>query len=253
MLTNTFVHIPGVGQTMEQALWQRGCLTWHDALNGINDLPFGTANRDIVRMVLNKSLEALETREHQFFTKALGLNNAWRAWEDFADSCAYVDIETDGGRAGNAITTIGLYDGNEFEAFIKGKNLESFRDRISHFGMIVTFFGIGFDVPMILKRYPQLTLDQVHFDLCPALRDVGFKGGLKRIEKQLGINRGEDTDGLDGRDAILLWRRYERNGDDDALATLVAYNREDVVNLKALARIAFDKKKEVCFNCLPNE
>ncbi|HLO98047.1 MAG TPA: hypothetical protein VK171_05585, partial [Fimbriimonas sp.] len=128
MLTRTFVHVPGIGQTMEQALWQRGCLTWQDALDGINDLPFGTASRDIVRMVLNKSLEALETGEHQFFTKALGNQHAWRAWEAFEHTCAYVDIETDGGSSGQSITTIGLYDGNEFEVFVKGRDLENFRD-----------------------------------------------------------------------------------------------------------------------------
>ncbi|HLO99366.1 MAG TPA: ribonuclease H-like domain-containing protein, partial [Fimbriimonas sp.] len=127
------------------------------------------------------------------------------------------------------------------------------RDRMSHFGMIVTFFGLSFDVPMILKRFPRMVMDQVHFDLCPTLRDVGYKGGLKKIEKDLGIARGEDTDGLNGRDAIYLWRRYDRNGDDAALATLIAYNREDVVNLKTLARIAYDKKKDMLMGTLANQ
>ena len=113
--------------------------------------------------------------------------------------------------------------------------------------MIVTFFGIGFDVPMLLKRFPRLPMDQIHLDLCPTLREVGFKGGLKKIEKELGIARGEDTDGLNGRDAIYLWRRYERNRDEAALATLIAYNREDVVNLETLAQIAYDRMRESTF------
>jgi hypothetical protein len=237
---------------MEKALWDRGCLTWTDALNGINDLPFGAASRDIVRMVLNKSQEALETREHQFFTKALGTAHAWRAWPSFRPECVYLDIETDGGQSGNSITTIGIFDGKEFEVFVKDQNLESFRDRISDFGMMVTFFGLGFDIPMIRKRFSQIQMDQIHLDLCPALREVGLKGGLKKIEKELGIARGEDTDGLNGRDAIYLWRRYERNGDEKALATLIAYNREDVVNLETLAQIAYDKKKEALFE-VPTE
>ena len=232
---------------MERALWDRGCLTWTDALNGINDLPFGAASRDIVRMVLNKSFEALENKEHQFFSKALGHNQSWRAWPQFRDTCAYLDIETDGGRSGSSITTIGIFDGNEFEVFVKDQNLESFRDRISDFGMIVTFFGLGFDVPMILKRFPKMPMDHIHVDLCPTLREVGFKGGLKKIEKELGINRGEDTDGLSGRDAIYLWQRYERNRDEKALATLIAYNREDVVNLETLSQIAYDKMRASVF------
>lgn len=232
---------------MERALWDRGCLTWTDALNGINDLPFGAASRDIVRMVLNKSFEALENREHQFFVHGLGLSQSWRAWPDFRDTCVYLDIETDGGRSGDSITTIGIYDGQTFECYVKGQNLENFRDRISDFGMMVTFFGLGFDVPMILKRYPQLKLDQLHLDLCPTLREVGFKGGLKKIEKELGISRGEDTDGLSGRDAITLWRRYDRFGDERALKTLIAYNREDVVNLETLAQIAYDRMRHHTF------
>jgi uncharacterized protein YprB with RNaseH-like and TPR domain len=251
LLENTFVHVPGIGAPMERALWDRGCMTWSDALTGINDLPFGAASRDIVRMVLNKSVEALETKEHQFFSKALGTANAWRAWPSFRSECVYLDIETDGGQSGDSITTVGIYDGNEFEVFVKGQNIESFRDRISDFGMIVTFFGLGFDIPMIRKRYPNLSLDHIHLDLCPTLRDVGIKGGLKKIEKELGIARGEETDGLSGRDAITLWRRFDRFKDDKALETLIAYNREDVVNLETLAQIAFDKKKEALFGVKP--
>ena len=232
---------------MERALWDRGCLTWNDALNGINDLPFGAASRDIVRMVLNKSVEALENKEHQFFTQALGTAHAWRAWPSFRPECVYLDIETDGGQSGSSITTIGIYDGNAFEVFVKDQNLEGFRDRISDFGMMVTFFGLGFDIPMIKKRFPQMPIDLIHLDLCPTLREVGLKGGLKKIEKELGIARSEDTDGLSGRDAITLWRRYDRFGDQKALEILIAYNREDVVNLEVLAQIAYDKMKANVF------
>ena len=112
---------------------------------------------------------------------------------------------------------------------------------------MVTFFGLGFDIPMIRKRYPNLVLDHVHLDLCPTLREVGLRGGLKKIEKELGIARSEDTDGLSGRDAITLWRRYERYGDEKALEILIAYNREDVVNLETLAQIAYDKMKANVF------
>jgi uncharacterized protein len=247
LLENSFIHIPGIGAQTERSLWEQGCLTWDDALSGLDDLSFGTADKVSVRRVLNKSKEALETGEHQFFTMALGSKDAWRAWPSFRSSCCYLDIETDGGRSGSSVTTIGIYDGANFEAFIKGRDLENFRDRISHFSMIVTFFGLGFDVPMILKRFNGLNMDQIHLDLCPTFRDVGIKGGLKKIEKQLGINRGEDTDGLTGYDAILLWRRYEMARDESALETLIAYNREDVVNLEALTQIAYDKKREATF------
>ena len=77
-------------------------------------------------------------------------------------------------------------------------------------------------------------------DLCHTLKRLGYRGGLKKIEKQLGINRGEDTDGLNGMDAIRLWREYLR-GNEASLDTLIAYNQEDVVNLERLAEIAYSK------------
>ena len=178
----------------------------------------------------------------------LGIKESWRAFPEFRDSCVYLDIETDGGKGGNSITTIGLYDGNEFTALVQGDNLENFRDIFSQYSMIVTFFGAGFDVPMLQKRYKDVLFDQIHIDLCPTLRRLGLRGGLKSIEKQLGLSRGEDTDGLSGYDAIRLWNRYKTLGDDRALQTLIAYNREDVVNLETLAEHAYFGLRHAIFD-----
>lgn len=248
MLERTFIHIPGVGRTIETQLWQNGCTSWDDALSGINEFSFGSAPTPVVAQHLEKSKRSLEQKEHQYFAQTLGLKEAWRAWPEFRSSCTYVDIETDGGRSGNSITTIGCWNGSEFDVFVKHQNLENFRDYISHYSMIVTFFGASFDIPMILKKFHNLRIDQIHLDLCPTLRSVGFQGGLKKIEKQVGINRGEDTDGLTGFDAIKLWRRYTMNRDQKALETLIAYNREDVVNLETLAQIAYDRHKAATFD-----
>ncbi|MCK5661738.1 MAG: ribonuclease H-like domain-containing protein, partial [Methanosarcinales archaeon] len=45
---------------------------------------------------------------------------------------------------------------------------------------------------------------------------------------------------MTGFDAVRLWRHYER-GDDDALKTLVAYNREDIENLKTIMHMVYEK------------
>jgi DNA invertase Pin-like site-specific DNA recombinase len=37
-----------------------------------------------------------------------------------------------------------------------------------------------------------------------------------------------------GYEAVKLWWRYANDFDEDALVTLLEYNREDVVNLKTL-------------------
>jgi len=240
VLTKTFCHVPGVGDQTERVLWAHGCDSWQTFLDNPCEFPLGTANRDTAVAVVEQSIEALETRNHQFFRDALGAKDAWRTWPEFRDSCVYLDIETDGGMSGDAITLVGLYDGAEFTCLQKDEDLGNFLDILSRYSLIVTFFGTGFDLPMLQRAFPTLQYDQIHLDLCYALRRVGLKGGLKSIEQQLGIARSEDTTGLSGRDAITLWRLFQR-GDESALETLIAYNREDVVNLETLAGIAFDR------------
>jgi uncharacterized protein len=189
----------------------------------------------------------LEKRDHRFFKAGLGARESWRAFSEFRDSCVYLDIETDGGVSLDCITTIGMYDGHEFKVFIKGKDLESFPEAIAPYGMVVTFFGTGFDVPVLQKRFPKVRLDQIHVDLCPAMRQLGYRGGLKRIERQLGIRRSPQTVGLTGFDAVMLWRRYANFGDKRALERLVAYNREDVVNLERVADFAYQNLRQQVF------
>ncbi len=239
MLTRTFLHIPGVGPRTERQLWEQGCVDW-DAFLGdtryeLNQVPYEQA-----RLEIETSKSNLESGVHQYFSRSLGMAEAWRAFPEFRQRLVYLDIETDGGDRGESVTMVGLYDGTEFRALVKGDNLAEFPDVISHYSMIVTFFGGGFDLPMLQKAFPSLKFDQIHLDLCPTLRKVGLHGGLKKIEKAVGIERPEETDGLSGMDAIKLWRAY-RLGSEAALERLIAYNRDDVVNLERLAEIAYQR------------
>ena len=59
-----------------------------------------------------------------------------------------------------------------------------------------------------------------------------LKGGLKVVERKLGI--GRNLEGIDGFVAVRLWSDYVNGNDEDALNTLLEYNKEDVVNLRIL-------------------
>jgi len=61
-----------------------------------------------------------------------------------------------------------------------------------------------------------------------------LKGGLKVVERKLGIER--QLKGVDGYVAVQLWWDYVNNGNLDSLQTLLAYNAEDVVNLRVLRK-----------------
>jgi uncharacterized protein YprB with RNaseH-like and TPR domain len=242
VLRRTFIHVPGIGKTTERALWKQGCADWDSFLNG--RFSTGQAHRGEVRAFIEQSRDALDRREHQFFSRHLGARESWRAYREFKDSCAFLDIETDG----REVTVVGIYDGAEFTCLTKGENLENFRDVISRYSMLVTFCGAGFDLPMLEKRFHGVDLDQIHIDLHPILRKLGFRGGLKRIERELGILRPEDVAGLNGLDAVVLWRRYWGVGDEKSLERLIAYNREDCVNLERLADLAFERMEAATLN-----
>lgn len=237
MLTRTFLHIPGVGPKTERSLWEQGCSDWDCFLGetryNLNQVPYETA-----RLEIETSRTNLEAGVHQYFSRALGVAEAWRAFPEFRKRAVYLDIETDGGDRGDSVTMVGLYDGETFRALVKDEDLFEFPDVISHYGMVITFFGTGFDLPMLQRCFPNVRFDQIHLDLCPTLKRLGMHGGLKRIEKAMGIERSAETDGLNGMDAVRLWRMH-RLGASGALEKLIAYNREDVVNLERLAELAY--------------
>lgn len=250
MLRSSFILIPGIGATTERSLWKQGFHDWETLLANVADAKLGTASADDCKRALDEAEAALQSSNHQFFAKRLGLAEAWRAWPHFRRSTVYLDIETDGGMRGESVTLIGMFDGAEFRALVKGDDIEEFQDAITHYGMIVSFFGSGFDLPMLQKRFWGLQFDQIHMDLCPTLRRLGYRGGLKKIEKQVGIHRCDEAEGLSGMDAVVLWRQHQL-GDEAALPRLIAYNREDVVNLERLAELAYSKLEATTRTSLP--
>ncbi|OPY16132.1 MAG: hypothetical protein A4E23_01854 [Methanomethylovorans sp. PtaU1.Bin073] len=108
---------------------------------------------------------------------------------------------------------------------------------------LITFNGARFDLPFIKREFPEIEFDQLHIDLMYPLRRIGFSGGLKKVEQMLNISRSENTTGLSGFDAVRLWREYER-GNQKSLETLLEYNREDIVNLKTIIDMVYDKLVE---------
>jgi len=125
-------------------------------------------------------------------------------------------------------------------------DLDRFERDCAGYDCFVTFCGATFDLPVLATRFPRLGdlfRSRIHVDLCPLYRRLGHKGGLKAIERAHGIPRTPETDGLSGYDAVRLWRVYAAGGRHagDALRLLIAYNREDVVNLDLLVKKALPR------------
>jgi uncharacterized protein YprB with RNaseH-like and TPR domain len=145
---------------------------------------------------------------------------------------AYLDIETafDG-----SISVVGIYRPDIGTIQLVGGGVRDLPlyEALAGVHTIVTFNGGSFDLPVIRRRmYVDLKQEYEHCDLLHVCRRKGLRGGLKKVEALLGI--GRETAGITGWDAPRLWHRYESYNDEAALHTLLAYNREDVVNLAVL-------------------
>ena len=240
MLNNTFCHIPGIGLRSELRLWERGARTWDDVFELA--LPFRGAKRRAFEDHLYQSQEALREFDGRFFLDTIPESEDWRLFPEFRTRVAYLDIETTGlgPTFGDHITTIALYNGNVVKYYIHGENLQEFRDDIYNYDLLVTYNGKCFDIPFI-ENYFLITLPQAHIDLRFLLANLGYKGGLKGVERAFGLDRGE-LDGVDGYFAVLLWQEWIHKGTRSALETLLAYNIQDTTSLEKLMIHAYNLK-----------
>jgi uncharacterized protein YprB with RNaseH-like and TPR domain len=244
MLENTFVHIRGVGEVTERRIWESGIRNWRDYVRNWSMLDLGEKKRKRILANVERSLEELRAKNHRFFGRNLPTRERWRAYREFESSTVFLDIETTGlGFENCDITMIGLYDGRKARAFVRGINLDDFQFELPKHAILVTFNGTTFDLPFIEAKYPGVRFDQIHIDLRFLFKRLGLSGGLKRLERELGISRADDVKDLSGFDAVRLWREYQK-GNDKALEALIKYNSEDIMNLKQLMRIAYDNLRE---------
>ncbi len=245
MLQNTFLHVPGIGPKTERILWKSGLLTWDDVLDGIEKSVLPPTRAKRLAHVLPSSKDALRRRDVRFFTRLLPRAYWWRLLPEFLDQTAFLDIETTGlSKYYDQITLIGLFDGTRPRFFLRGANLDDIRKAIRNVGILVTFNGSLFDLPFMKAKLQPLKFPPAHLDLRFLLRRIGLNGGLKQIERQVGIHRDPEVADFDGYDMTILWRRYCR-GDEEALKMLVKYNMEDTTNLQLLLAHVWRKLRDM--------
>ncbi len=147
--------------------------------------------------------------------------------------CAFLDIETSWERS---ITIIGIYKTGEPTVQLIAPDIDrgAMLKTLEGVERLFTYNGTSFDLPVI-ERWLGISLGKhiPHRDLMYDCWKRKLKGGLKGVERTLGIHR--DTEGVDGLQAMKLWAAYER-GNAEALELLLRYNKEDCENLEILAQ-----------------
>jgi len=250
MLQHTFIHAEGVGPATERKLWSAGIKSWDMFLEHHREgkVPYRNLNR--MAPIIEESRLAFKRQDVGFFADRMKSSDQWRLYRDFAQLAAFVDIETTGLSPDiDQITIIGLFAGGNFHAFVQGKNLDQFPRVVANYPLVITFNGAQFDLQFLRKEFP--TFNPVaHLDLRYPLCKLGYRGGLKLIERKLGIIRPEHLRDVDGYEAVRLWSQHRR-GKAGALEQLVDYCRHDVLNMKPLAeRVAAEMPGQAGFQTM---
>jgi len=152
---------------------------------------------------------------------------------------AHLDIETTGlSPLFNEITVLGIHlcNGEDTKfAQLVGERVtpDGISKALARVNIIYTYNGKSFDLPFIHSRLG-INLAKLfeHHDLMYDCWKNNLYGGFKAVEKQLGIERRLKE--VNGYEAVRLWWRYVNDYNEDALNTLLEYNKEDVLNLKVL-------------------
>lgn len=244
MLNNTYIHIPGIGAATEQKIWKCGIKSWEDFLRNHDAIGTTGSKKRLLLSGVKESIEQLSAGNHVFFARRLLPCHHWRAYRRFRERTAYVDIETTGlSPQHESITIIGIYNGKETKTYVRGINLKEAQFELEKYKQLITFNGARFDLPFIENEF-QWAFNHLHIDLLYPLKKLGYCGGLKKVERSLGIKRSKETEGISGLDAVRLWNKYER-GNDEALELLIKYNGEDVENLEKLVETTYPMMVEM--------
>jgi uncharacterized protein YprB with RNaseH-like and TPR domain len=246
MLTASFIFAKGISDEQERLLWGRGITSWELARAHPDEVAevLGATRAGKLCEQIAEAQAAQAARDKAFF-RAWPERELWRLWKGLCapERIALVDIETTGLTPGyDQITVIGLADSRQARAFVAGRPqpgdepIEKFPEALKDYDLMVTFNGTSFDLPFIERQFRPTGFrwELPHLDLLPLARSQGLTGGLKDMEKQIGIARDAHIAEVRGGEAIALWGQW-KNGDANAYRKLITYCKADCTNLARFA------------------
>lgn len=226
LIQRTFCFLDGVGARKEKQLWKQGVKEWGDFLGTRKIQGISKERKAYYDRQLRTAQEALETDDAAYF-RVFG-KEQWRLYAFFKDEAGFLDVEVDGkGR----IIVVGVSNYYSTVTFVRGINLEreAIEKELQKYKIIVTFNGSAFDLPKLKKEFGiDIKIRVPHIDLKGLCTQLKMNGGLKEVEKMLNLQRPPHLQG----NPVDLWKAFHASGDKEWLDLLIAYNSEDIENLK---------------------
>jgi len=237
MLRQSFVLLRGIGRRTESRLRSLGFVDWKAFLASGEVPSIGKARKAALDAHLKALDKCLERGDAGTLASALSASDKWRLYPDFRDRAAFLDIETTGLDLPATVTVVGITLGRDHTPLVRGVNLskDAIERALRPAKILVTFNGGSFDLPALRMAFPGLKLDLPHIDIRHLAPRAGIHGGLKKVERMLGIQRAREIKMLCSHDAVYLWRIWERKESGNALRLLIDYNRADCENLRGVA------------------
>ncbi len=238
-----FLHLPGIGPVRAAGLRRTG-LGWRELVRApappVPEVPTGIWAE--VRRRLTHDIAAFDRGDVRALSRTLHAQDRWRLLADFRDRLTFFDIETTGLSWDGEVTVAGCRHRGELRTYVRGRDLEEFLDILSDdVTLLVSFNGSSFDVPWVERLFHLPELPCAHVDLRWICHHAGLSGGLKRIERALGVRRPPDLVGVDGSEAVRLWERWVSGGDAAALERLIRYCAADVLGLVAVTGAVLER------------
>ena len=237
MLKSSFIFLEKITANKEKKIWQQGIKDWNDFIKAEKVVGIPKEKKPYYDRKLREAQAELLNDNSIYFSGLFPKKEMWRLYDYFKEEVGFLDIEVD---SDGKIIVVGISDYYNSNFFVRGINLERsiLEKELSKFKFLVTFNGNSFDLPKLRKQLG-IEIKIPHLDLKPLCVKLGWKGGLKEVEKLLNLKRPVHLNGS----PVGLWKAFHASGDREYLDLLIEYNREDIENLKEVAEGGIKKAK----------
>jgi len=235
LIHGAFHHLPGLGPKRIQEIQRLGIADWEALAENLTLLGIGKTRREQILENMASCHEAVAADNIGHLVRTYAPKDQWRILNHYLERASYFDIETSGLGPGSYITLIACLHRGKVYTFMRNENLDDFQDLLDDIELLVSFNGASFDVPQVQSHFGIPDIPCPHLDLRWACYHEELRGGLKRIEGELGIERPADLIGVDGAEAVWLWEDWDQDGNRNARNKLIRYCCADVLSLQLLA------------------